>query len=209
MNALSRIRDEILADKRKAAILGLLGVVSIGLGLRTFVFSDKKSPSRRTATVSPASLSPVGAKDTGQDSVSAVDAERRVREAMNAWTLKRTRLPESRDLFSLDNAHFPDPSQADRRASEGAKSAGIYDDDGVGASAIAGALERIRLKSTMIGSRTIAIFDLSALKGPPAVVARVGDAVGGFRITRITARSVTLERDGLTSELRVVDPLDD
>lgn len=207
MSALTRIREEILADKRKAAILGVLGVVAVGLGVRTLAPSGESSHPGRTAVASPASLGSFA--PLASDSVIATDAERKVREAMAAWKASARRTAPTRDLFALDNAHFPDPSQPDRGSIDGAKSADSYDDDGDRGLATASDFARIRLKSTMTGNRTVAIFDLSAFGGSAAAMARVGDSVAGFRVAGISRQSVTLERDGVVRELRVTSPLDD
>lgn len=207
MSAFTRIREEIVADKRKAAILCVLGVVAVGLGVKTFAPMGKSPAARRGVVASPASLS--GSEPLASDSVIATDAERKVREAMAAWKASMRVDAPTRDLFALDNAHFPDPSQPDRRSLASAKSADGYDDDGDRGRAIAKDLAALRLKSTMSGKRTVAIFDLSAFGGPGVVMTRVGDSVAGFRVTAITPRSVTLERDGVLRELRVASPLDD
>lgn len=215
MTSVARLRQEILADKRKSAILGGLAAIALVMGGRALLSGDSKPGPRRAqaaqAQRADASNGPASGRTPGAEQVdasSAADAERRLREFMAAWSGARSG-PPTRDLFALDSAHFPDPSQADRRATGGAKSAGVFDDDGVDSDALRRDLARLQLKSVMSGNRTIAIFDLSALGGSASTIARVGDEVGGFRVERIGARGVTLSRDGVSHELRVTSPLDE
>ena len=216
MSALVRMRQEILADKRKSAFLAGLALLAVVMGGRAVLSSSGSKPGR-PATASAATNRPASgqggttARPVAQDAKSASEAEKRLREFMSQWGTSQT-TSVARDLFALDSAHFPDPAQADRRSAGGvggAKSATGSDDDGLDTAARLRDLARLQLKSVMSGNRTIAIFDLSALGGSPAAIVREGDIVGGFTVTNISARSVTLALNGQTYDLRVSSPLDD
>src|SRR5690606_19937252 len=96
----------------------------------------------------------------------------------------------ARDLFALNTEYFPHAAKPDPGAAEGAKSARGTDDESLRQSAAARDAESIRLKSTLIGERPVAVLDLSGIGGANDALVRVGDTVNGFKVVRIEAKRV-------------------
>ncbi|MGP1310430.1 MAG: hypothetical protein ACTS27_09560 [Phycisphaerales bacterium] len=200
MSNLHRLKAELLADKKKASILGGLGAVALVLGARALLLSgdDPKPASSTQAQITPAFASGVPTED----------AEDRLRALMSQSTGAAYPTYPDRDLFALREAYFPHPAEPEPPQDESAKSAEQRDEvipRRPTASEIAAA--SLTLKSTLIGKRPLAVLSVSGLSGGTEHVVRVGDSVNGFSVVEIGAKRIVLDLDGERIELAVKDPL--
>ncbi len=204
MSALDRVKAEILADKKKVIVLSSLGAVALALGARA-VFSggDRRPSAARVTQVSTATQSSQAVV------VNTIDAETRFRALADALPAPVQASSTARDLFALNPEHFPHSAEPDPPKDASAKSAPQSDDDAVRRAAIARDAESIRLKSTVVGDRPVAVINLGGITGNREVLARVGDTVSGFTVVSIEARRVVLERDGERIERVVRSPIED
>lgn len=203
MNALTRLKAEIMADRKKAGVLAGLGVVALVLGARALIVSGAP------AKPAQARVTPVADAPSGEANVAAqlsADADLRFRElvARSRETSRSTQV--DRDLFALSDADFPRASETDAGNPEGAKFADQSDDE-TGAPASRG-VESLVLKSTIVGRTPVAIVSLPGLAGSRDVMVRIGDAIGGLSVVRIEAGRVIVERDGRQFELTVKSPME-
>jgi hypothetical protein len=202
VNAITRLKAELLADRRKASILGMLLVAVIWLGGRA-VFSGtgprRASASESTSAASPAAHNPADL---------AAQAESRLRVIFRSWPVTDASAPATRDLFALNPAYFPHPAQPAPDESAAAKSSGQTDDETLARSAFAQDAASIRLKSILFGERPVAVLQTAGVAGGRDIMTRVGDVVAGFSVVRIERRRIVLERDGQRIELTVASPLD-
>lgn len=203
MSVFDRLKAEILADKKKVIILGSLGAVAIALGARAMLSGEKRPPgAAKVTTVSTATASSYAA------AASTVDAEARFRTIAAALPALAQASRSERDLFSLNSEHFPQPVETQPPEASGAKSAPQSDDDALRREAIARDADSIRLKSTLVGGRPVAVIDLGGVTGSRDLLVRVGDTVNGFVVVSIEPKRVILERDGERIERTVRSPID-
>ena len=203
MSAIDRLKAEILADKKKVVVLGSLSAVAILLGARAMLSGEKRPPSgAKVTTVSNATASSYAA------AASTIDAEARFRTIASALPALAQASRSDRDLFSLNTEHFPHPVETQPSEAPGAKSAPQSDDEAQRREAIARDAESIRLKSTLVGDRPVAVIDLGGITGSRDQLVRVGDIVNGFVVVTIEPKRVILERDGERIERTVRSPID-
>jgi hypothetical protein len=203
MSSFERLKAEILADKKKVIILGSLGALAVALGARAMLSGDKRpSSGARVATVSTATASSYAA------AASTIDAESRFRTIAASLPALAQASRSERDIFSLNTEHFPQPVETQPPETPDAKSEPQSDDDAKRREAIARDAESIRLKSTLIGDRPVAVIDLGGITGSRDLLVRVGDTVSGFVVVSIESKRVILERDGERIERTVRSPID-
>lgn len=204
MMSLHRMKSEILADKKKASILSALVAIALILGVRALVSGKSGGPasSARAAT----SGAVVAGVNAGGDPTT--DAEARVRELIARWRAFAHPSQAERDLFALSEADFPHPSEPEPTTTEGAKSAEQTDDETLRRQAIAQAVASITLKSTLVGEKPVAVVSIPALTGRRDVLIRAGDSIAGFTVIEIAKGRISLEREGIRTDLVVKSPLD-
>ncbi len=203
MSAIERLKAEVLADKKKVILLGSLGAIALALGARALFSGGPGRP--KTPRVTQVSNSTMSSQAVV---VNTIDAETRFRSLADALPAPVQSSPASRDLFALDPEHFPHASEPEPPQEQSAKSAPQTDDDALRREALLRDAETIRLKSTLVGDRPVAVFTLGGLAGKGEVLVRPGDTVNGFLVVSIKSQRVVLERDGERIERVVRSPLD-
>ncbi|MBL0922562.1 MAG: hypothetical protein IBJ10_10595 [Phycisphaerales bacterium] len=176
-------------DRKKAATLGALLLVALVMGVRAIV-SGSGGPSRAAAAPAARGMAaPTAGKPAGmtmEQTLAALRPQQRVSLVAGP----------PRDLFRSTWAVIG----ADADGVEGKSGAGGADNaDGSG-----GVRERVereaaslRLRSTMLGARPLAVIEGSAGGGARRRVARMGEELDGFRVVRIEAHLVELEKEGV------------
>jgi len=190
------LRIQVASDKRKASALAALMLVLVVLGVKQ---ADLALPS--SATAEPGD----GSGLAGLVTESSLD------ELGFRGPIIRAPRPEptERDLFRLDPAFFPKPSQTAPSDPEPPKSAArpaeVPVDTGLAERALR---ERVlsesaalRLKSVMMGRQPIAVIQSNAGARPETVMLRPGETVNGFELIEVKANTVVLEKQGVTIEL--------
>ena len=190
-------------EKQKLGVLVVLFAVLGGLGVRTLVSGGPRSASASEGGAE-------AAKSTTDLAIEKLNAER-------SGTFIRTVRPErlERNLFSLDGRFFPEaaqPLQVDEvEVSAVTVEVQSVDEPAVTrgptlAELIEEEADRLRLRSTMVGSNAIAVIEIDSGSGGERLVLGVGQLIEGFRVEEIRATIVVLEKQGVRVELRLVLP---
>ncbi len=123
--------------------------------------------------------------------------------------------PISRNLFAYDRSYFPEPPQEESTVQVAPKSP-LGTDDTTGSedrSEFERAVERVRmessglrLRSTMLGARPVAVIEWKVGKQVSSEVIHPGGSVAGFEVVQVRAQSVLLSKDGVMVELQREKP---
>ena len=164
-------KAQLLADKRKLSFMLALGGVALLLWGRLML---KDAP--RSAVAEPG----YGVSDV------AADWADRAADNADAVGIVYVDLPKriGRDLFAIDASSYERTPTSDAGGESAATTVMAVDDNQV----LRQALSELRLQSTMQGEQPRAVINGQSLSP--------GDRVKGFKLIRVEARSVILERDG-------------
>ncbi len=178
-------------DRKKATTLAILLAVALAMGVRALV-TGGGGPSRAAAAPSlrgaPAAKS-VAPGPTMDQSLAALRPQRRL----------STLGAPPRDLFRSTWAVIG----SDNEEGSGKSGVGLAD-NGNGAPAaedprarVEAEAAKLRLRSTLLGASPLAVIERSEGGAAKRRVARPGEQVDGFRVVRIEAHLVELEKDGV------------
>lgn len=194
-------------DRRKATALAALLLVLAVMGVKTMV--DGAGPRGSRAALKGDSASSVA--DAGQDAVTRTMAALGGGPASRVISLAPTpRL--SRNLFALDESHFPLPVQTEplrtspKTSTDATVEARPENADEVKARVIARVEEQaksLRLRSTLLGQSPIAVIES---KGRERNVVRIGQVVDGFTLVEVATNSVLLEMESVRVRLTLARP---
>jgi hypothetical protein len=205
-NLFDRMITAVRNDPQKAGILTVLGAILIVLQIR-LQMSGKSGPSRATASVTSSSSSS-GKPDNAMSSGGrysgpgrSPDAQAALREWMDAPSV-----PLGRNLFAVELERFP---QDGSRTSVSTGGAGFWDELAKSMTFRADVKKerqilvenlhrqasQLRLQSTMMGAEPKAVID-GELVGE-------GEVVASFRVVKIEARRIIVEREGIKLEIQM------
>lgn len=187
--SLRKIKADLLADKKRAAVLGCLLLIALVVGVRAVISSGP-----RRAVAAPRSVA--AAPNAAQAQVVRAPTE------IVAALKPRPELPDARELRDLFTGPLVIVAQAPPNGDEGGKSeAGPADNpiEQPDPAAIRARLEeeasRLVLRSTILGASPMAVVRAPGVEHASPI--RIGDQVAGFTLVEIHARAITLERDGM------------
>jgi len=195
-----RLRDlwiVITADKKKAGVLGGLLVVALVLWARTAL---TESPKRAAASDDQATTqTSTGTAGDSGDGANGSEKPREIVRAVSPALLQR-------DLFAVSDERLAPPAQPDPSEEAGHKSEAGSDDKPVEQERSARLTRdervreearRLRLRSTMLGRRPMAVIEVTKDRSRTSGVVRLGESIEGFRVVEIAARAAVLEKDGV------------
>ena len=189
------------ADPKKATILAVLFVIMIFSWYRMSAGGDTATgPARASASVSPAGTTRLPDNLRTQATASATV------QALLEWQ-RRPIAPLSRNLFVINYDFFPQDGSAPAplRVQQGdgfwdhiAKSMTARADQKREREVLVENLRsqalQLKLQSTVLGASPKALVN--------GQLVRVGDVVASFRVTKIEARRIVVEREGIKLEVR-------
>ncbi|MBN8644769.1 MAG: hypothetical protein J0L61_05945 [Planctomycetes bacterium] len=199
-----RVRELVVilrADPKRAGVLGVLAVVLTVVSVRAMIAGG---PSRASAA----------SKDgTARTTAEALAAGAGVAAALEKRTGRIVTAPtppaELRDVFRLDAAAFPQPSQVKAETSQVAEKSGVAVAENPEEAALRerAALEArvakeaslLRLRGTLLGSNPTAVIETPADRR--SVVVTPGQEVLGFTLIEVKASGVVLEKEGVRVEI--------
>jgi hypothetical protein len=199
-NALvEKLTAAIRQDPKKSGILGFLVLVMVVLWIK--VATGGNTPAAGPAGALAAAVTQLQDQPAAESTVKSDNAER---AALDQW-ISQPVTPSGRNLFFIKLDYFPRDGKtvtSDARAEEGfwdqlAKSVTAQADqkrdrqiliDNLRAQAA-----RLKLQSTIMGAVPKALID-GELVGE-------GDVVAGFRVLKIGARGIVIEREGIVLEI--------
>jgi len=179
-----RLVAELRADRKKAVVLAGLAGVLLLLGVR-MVVQRLGGPDEAQAAPPVAKATSAAAQDGAGGRAGASEATHRPRP------LPVEPQPITRDLFQANEMYFPkvDPRLTKTQVEE-PPDAPPQDPQRLLREAIRAQARTLLLQATISGRRPAAIIN-------DTMVTR-GETVAGFRVTKIAAESVTVEKDGVT-----------
>jgi hypothetical protein len=197
------------ADKKKAAMLGVLSLVLVVLGAKNGL---RAGPSRGLAASSPA-------QPESAIAAAGTEAMTRTMASLDARAGRRVvEVPASpslgRDLFRLDPAHFPVPTQpgqtdpsADGSGRSGVESPPPNADElrRRREAELVSETAQWRLRSVLLGHHPTAVIEPDAREGRRLVL-RTGDEVRGWRVVEIAAGHAVLEKESVRVRLSLPIP---
>lgn len=209
MNRLRETWVLLMADRKKAGVLGLLLLVLAVVGVKSFV---RLGPETTTAALTGGSPTAETVAAAGQDAYSRTVASI---EAVRNGGIVRVARPSrvDRDLFALDHAYFPPPAQPesvrpaaqDSRITPVESSAPTVDEVRARAeSRVRSEADGLRLRSVIVGSRPIAVFEIKGDR--QRAVVRVGESIGGFVLAEVFSDSVVLEKESVRVRVSLAKP---
>lgn len=190
----------VRADRRKAGMLGILGVVFTLLVAKALVLGGPRHAS--------------GSPEEGSENAM-------VEHGLSAITLDELRVdgpiiqiptprPVERNVFGLDERSFPPPAQSAPSSEVGSKSGSEAvesprEQELARAEQIARDVREeagaLRLKSILMGPNPLAVIESGARGHRSAHTLRIGDVDEGFTLVSIEATHVVLEKHGVRVEL--------
>lgn len=200
-NMMNTVIKAVRNDPQKAGVLTILLVVLGVLQIR-LQMSGQEGPARATASVSGGTTdnpSRSGASLPGAKN--APDAQAALREWMDAPAM-----PLKRNLFAIDLERFP----RDRSVtSASTKSSGFWDELAKSMTFQADVRKerqilienlhqqasQLRLQSTMMGATPKAVIN--------GELVEEGEVVAAFRVLKIEARRIIVEREGIKLEIQM------
>ncbi|HBS29078.1 MAG TPA: hypothetical protein DEB06_06425 [Phycisphaerales bacterium] len=206
---LAEMRVLLMAERRKAGVLGLLLLVLAGALVKSLV---SVGPSASEAAL------PVGATEAeavaaaGQDAFSRTVAQVDAPRGSSIVRVARAARVD-RDLFALDGAHFPPPAQVEDPKSVAQESRvtaiespapSVDEDRARTESRVRSAADRLRLRSVIVGQRPIAVFEVKGDR--QRAVVRLGESIDGFVLAEVFSDSVVLEMDSVRVRITLVKP---
>jgi hypothetical protein len=184
-----RLVAELQADKKKAAMLGVLGLVALVLLVR-LVFSG--SPSTSSAAI---------ANRPGKEPVAKIDGPIRPLTIKNAPASTRRRNEYlagmnrtiERDIFVPDPTFFPPEKNPQKEVTEPKLTSGELEKQRH--EAIRKQAKALNLQSTIVGSSPIAVVNGKVL--------HKGDWMAGFQVIEVKPRSCVVKKDDVLVELKM------
>ncbi len=187
----------LAADKKKAAFLGSLLFVAVGLWVRAAMVTGPHEAQGAGNTMSEGAMSPDRADEPSQKESELLAH----RDIVRIPTVQ----PLTRDLFALSDELLALSAQTDQPQLDDPKSSlGIDDKSNQSGPESAAAKEKrihleaaqLSLRSTMTGSNPVAVIaqDSGKLAG---VVVRLGEEIAGFTLVHVRAREVEIEKEGV------------
>lgn len=190
---------------------GVLGILMLGLMFSVGRMVFKAGPSRVSAGESMIDTSGIPGMEKTIGAVTLDDLKR----GGPAIDVDRP-APISRNLFVFDRSYFPEPPQKETTVQVAPKSPLGTDDTSESddrsayerlVEQVRTQSERLRLRSTMLGARPVAVIELtgSGEEQAPELV-RPGESIAGFEVVQVRAHSVLLSKDGVMIELQHEKP---
>lgn len=200
----------ITADKKKAAVLGVLTLVALATVTKALL-SQRKQPGLR-----PSAQASGPAQTSGARGAALVKAENPV-VRVEAPVVRLAAIPPlSRNLFLASERHFPYPAQTEASSGTPAKSPDGTDEKSEEEIERALAEERarlvnkeasgLRLRSTMLGTSPVAVVESGKGARGGSAVLRVGQTFEGFTLVEVHRESAILEKNGVRVEIRLPLP---
>ena len=186
------------AERKKAAVLGALGLV-----LAAMLIKQAPGFSPRSASASsPSSSENADGGAPGSGVAESLAGAGPIIHVTQAPTPRR-------DLFRFDEGVFPSAPQSAPAAELGPKSEPLQDEVDGERESDAERLVRIarrdaaglRLTSTLVGDRPIAVIERGEGRDRTSEVVRVGQEIGGFTLIEVSTHAVVLERRGIRVRL--------
>lgn len=189
------------ADPKKAIVLGALMIALVVIGARQFLGAGPSSA-------------------LAQDAVDAVREEALGLSDIEQYvhTGPTTVVPAPsgalRDLFRFDERHFPLPVEEQEDEGTSAKSddssddptPGVVDPSAQQAARIREEAERFRLRSTLLGTSPVAVFDFgTGSRETRSTMLRIGEVFRGFTLVSVSHRQAVIEQGDLRFTLHVSD----
>lgn len=178
-------------DRKKAATLGALMVVAVAMGIRAIV-SGAGGPSK--AAAAPAVKSGAGA---ASKAAAPLTMEQALASLRPQQRLSMDGVPP-RDLFHSTWAVI-----GGVESEGGGKSPAGLADNATGAPPedprlrVEKEASALRLRSTLLGGSPLAVIERAESGAARRQVARLGESVEGFRVIRIDAHEIEVEKDGV------------
>ncbi len=207
---ITQFRALLEADRKKAMVLG--GLLCL-LSIVVFKMVARLGPSAGRAEPGVEGIAGAGVTDVasaGQTAVSRTLAN--VDAASRSFVEVPAPPPLSRDLFALDESHFPRPVQKEKSDGPGTLSSdrGVQpaseNADEVRARLVAQVhadAAGLRLGSVVVGQTPAAVFVMPDGK---RLVVRPGQPIAGFVVTHVASDGVTIERDSVSVRLDIARP---
>lgn len=179
-------------DRKKAATLCVLMVVAVAMGIRAIV-SGAGGPSKASAAA-PAAKGGAGA---ATKAAAPLTIEQALASLRPQQRLSQDGLPP-RDLFHSTWAVI-----GGLESEGGGKSPAGLADNATGAPQedprlrIEQEASVLRLRSTLLGGNPLAVIERAEAGAARRQVARLGESVEGFRVIRIDAHEIEVEKDGV------------
>lgn len=199
----------IMADRKRATMLGALVVVLLGVSVRELgrIGPGKARAQSRSALLQAAEAETEGSGKTAKSEETS--------EKQRAATITIERAPPvSRDLFALSELAFP-PAQTElteMSPSEAAKSEPQMDDTHPVARADDAELVRervtreagvLRLRSAVVGATPTAVIGFAeGARGGASAVVGLGQLIRGFKVIEIGPAEVLVEKEGVRVTLK-------
>jgi hypothetical protein len=198
------------ADPKKATALAVLVTVMAVMWYRVMA----GGPSSASAYQVPGSFGASTAFGAGPGTPTSADALRPNRSAaataaLQEWALRRPIAPLSHNLFVVNYDLFPtDGARSQEVAIRVDRGDGFWDQLAKSMAIKADQMKEHRARVEMIRAEAARLKVQSTLMGasPKALIdgrlVGVGDVVASFRVTRIEARRIVVEREGIKFGLR-------
>ena len=207
-NFITRVIAAARKDPQKAGILVVLVAILVVLQVR-LALSNKDGPSRATAAVTTATAS-------GNPTVGLTTPRPETRNALQAW-LEQPAENINRNLFAVNLDRFPQDSG--KTASAGSRSSLFWDELAKSMSQqadvsrerkvlienLAQQASQLRLQSTMMGAVPKAVINGELVReGDVVASGATGEGQGvSFRVLKIEARRIVIEREGIKLEIQM------
>ena len=200
-NVFDVVLKAVRNDPQKAGVLTVLLVVLGVLQLR-LQMTGQEGPSRATASVSERTTdNPFRAGASSSDTKNTPDAQAALREWLDAPAM-----PLRRNLFAIDLERFPRDGSV---TSVSTKSSGFWDELAKSMTFQADVRKerqilienlhqqasQLRLQSTMMGAVPKAVIN--------GELVEEGEVVAAFRVLKIEARRIIVEREGIKLEIQM------
>jgi hypothetical protein len=206
-NPIKRYSDKLVAqakaDPRKASILAVLSVIMVFSWYRMAGGDAASGPARATASVTPVpaggSLLPDNLRTPTNNSATV--------QALLEWQ-RRPIAPLSRNLFVINYDFFPQDGSTPTAPVRVQHGDGFWDHIAKSMTARADQKREREVLVENLKSQALQLKLQSTVLGasPRALVngqlVRVGDVVASFRVTKIEARRIVVEREGIKLEVR-------
>lgn len=190
----------LMADRRKAGALGSLMLVAGGLWIRAALMSG---PSKVHAS---GGATGADGDNGGASGLSSAQSPGSAPVLPSRAITFSAPPPLSRDLFALSDAILASSPQTDSAPTASPKFERGKDETRVTEPVVSpktteelvrDQVERLRLRSTMISSNSIAVIETMTGSRQEARVLRIGDEINGFTLIAVMALQVELEKDGV------------
>lgn len=198
----NKLMDLIQKDPKKAAVLGVLGLVLGGMWMRMAVTGQTQPQHASASVANPAAKAKNSAASPFAKSTSANTAD-----ALQEWIAKPV-VPLSRNLFAIRMDHFPLAAGASGTDSATTQQT-FWEALAKSVNTRADAMEKrqnliqnlkdqasqMELQSIVMGPKPKALVD-GELVGE-------GDVVASFRVLKIESRRIIVEQEGIRLEIQM------